>query len=59
MYAVIGTAPTVDTTTAVGPYQTVEKALAVSGELEALGYNAEIVPLLKLSDLEPVATWEG
>jgi hypothetical protein len=55
---VIGTAPTVDTSVGVGPFRSSDKADAAWSELTTLGYNAEVIPLFRTSNLEPVTPEE-
>lgn len=51
-YVVIGTAPTMDVTVAVGPFRSEKAASEAWNELTAKGYNAETCPLLKVDDLD-------
>jgi len=51
MYVVIGQAPNIDTSHAVGPFRSYATALAASQAMDRLGYNTEIAELFKLSDL--------
>lgn len=55
LYAVIGTSPFHDTSVACGPYRSNYRSVAVSEQLEAKGWNTEIVQLLTVHEI-PVVT---
>lgn len=57
MLIVIGTAPTMDTPVAAGPFKTEKAALDARSDLEQKGYVADIVPLEKTSEIEPADAW--
>jgi hypothetical protein len=59
MLVVIGTNPTVDVSTAVGPFRTYDKALAISSELDAKGYITEICELMRVEDVEMSGAWDN
>lgn len=50
-YIVIGTSPFIDISVAIGPFHTVDAALAASSGLTYRGYGTEICHLQKLSDI--------
>lgn len=58
MFVVIATSPDLDTSRAVGPFRTEEKAGEVWHQLLAMGYNPETVKLQRLSDLDPASASE-
>ncbi len=57
MYAVIGTAPTVDTTVAVGPFRSLDRVRDAENDLIAKGYNVETVSLFAVDEVESVSSW--
>lgn len=59
MYAVIGTDPFADTSTACGPYRTIEAAQKADEAMTHLGWNTELVELQQPAELEPVRNDEG
>ena len=58
MLIVIGTAPTLDVSVAVGPFHSEASASVASHELTLRGYNAEICVLSKMSEIDTVSSWE-
>lgn len=54
-YVVIGTSPFVETSVTVGPFRSIDKAMAASSELEYRGYVSEISLLQNVLDLETLA----
>lgn len=57
-YIVIGTSPFNDTSVAIGPFRTVDKALYNTVELEYKGWNTEIVTLLPIVEVGYVTNEE-
>lgn len=53
-YVVIGTHPDVDTSVAVGPFRSLEKAAAADAKLTAKGYVSETCTLYDVDELEPL-----
>lgn len=56
-YVVIGTAPTVDTAVAVGPFRSEKTTSEAYDELTAKGYNAEVCELFAVADIDHVTDW--
>lgn len=58
-YAVIGTNVFADTSAACGPFRTIRAAQAAQEEMDGLGWNTELVQMLRPDELEPVTNDEG
>ena len=58
-YVVIAQSPGVDVSQVAGPYRGQLKALDISEELTARGYNTEVVKLVSLADIDQSPPWDG
>lgn len=57
-YVVIGTAPTVDVTVAVGPFRSLARVREADEELTAKGYNTETCQLFDVDEVELLSGWD-
>ena len=58
MYVAIGTSPFTDTSVAVGPFRSRDKADEAYGALTERGYVVEVCELLSIADIEYVTNEE-
>jgi hypothetical protein len=59
MLIVIGTSPFHDTSVAVGPFRSEKKAGDAADELTSRGWNAETIPLSRITEIPELVNEEG